>query len=113
MAKHHFQPVPTKLKLRKGDEVQVLSGKDRGERGTIMRVLPKSNRVIVEGVNVAKKHQRQTQARIKGGIIDKDMPLPISAVALVCSKDGPTRVGYRFDDNGIKHRICRRCGKDL
>jgi large subunit ribosomal protein L24 len=113
VAKTTKRQTPVKLKLRKGDHVQVLSGKDRGERGTIMRVLPKTNRVIVEGVNVAKKHQRQTRARVKGGIIDKDMPMNASAVALVCSKDGPTRVGYRFDDDGTKHRVCRICGRDV
>ncbi len=113
MPKNMKSQTPTKLKLRKGDEVQVLSGKDRGQRGTIMRVLPKTNRVIVEGVNVAKKHQRQTRARVKGGIIDKDMPIHASSVALVCSKDGPTRIGYRIDDNGSKHRVCRICGRDL
>jgi large subunit ribosomal protein L24 len=104
---------PRKLKLRKGDNVQVLSGKDRGQTGVIMRVLPKDDKVIVEGVNVAKKHQRQTQARIKGGIIDKDMPISASAVALICSKDGPTRIGYRIDDDGTKTRICRKCGKEI
>ncbi|MBO0731491.1 MAG: 50S ribosomal protein L24 [Acidimicrobiaceae bacterium] len=104
---------PAKLKLRKGDQVQVLSGKDRGERGTIMRVLPKTNRVIVEGVNVAKKHQRQTKVRVKGGIIDKDMPIHASAVALVCPTDGATRIGYRIDDDGVKHRVCRLCGRDV
>ena len=72
------------MKLKKGDEVEVLSGKDRGKRGVIMRVLAKDDRVIVEGVNVAKKHQRQTKARVKGGIIDKDMPVHASTVALVC-----------------------------
>ena len=99
-------------KLRKGDEVEVLTGKDRTKRGTIMRVLPKDNKVIVEGVNVAKKHQRQTKARVKGGIIDKDMPLHASNVAIVCSTCGPTRIGYRFE--GVdKIRVCKKCGKDL
>ncbi len=110
MAKH--QP-PAKPKLRKGDRVQVLSGKDRGQTGVIMRVLPKADKVIVEGVNVAKKHLRQTQSKVKGGIIDKDMPISASAVAIVCSKDGPTRIGYRIDDDGTKKRVCRKCGKEL
>jgi large subunit ribosomal protein L24 len=103
-------------KLRKGDEVEVLTGKDRSKRGTIMKVLPKENKVIVEGVNVAKKHQRQTQARVKGGIIDKDMPIHMAAVALVCPKDGPTRVGYRYNADGdrrSKVRICKTCGREL
>jgi large subunit ribosomal protein L24 len=101
------------VKLRKGDRVQVLQGKDRGVKGDIMRVLPKSNRVIVDGVNVAKRHQKATKATMQGGIIDKDMPISASAVAIVCSTDGPTRIGYRFDDKGVKHRICRKCGNDL
>ena len=101
------------MKLRKGDEVEMLSGKDRSKRGVIMKVLPKDGKVIVEGVNVAKKHQRQTQARVKGGIIDKDMPVSASAVALVCPKDGAVRVGYLIKDDGKKVRICKRCGREL
>jgi large subunit ribosomal protein L24 len=104
------------MKLKKGDEVEVLSGKDRGKRGVIMRVLAKEDRVIVEGVNVAKKHQRQTKARVKGGIIDKDMPIQASTVALVCRQDGPVRVGYRYKNEGDRHskiRICKRCGREL
>jgi large subunit ribosomal protein L24 len=101
------------MKLRKGDRVRVLQGKDRGETGVIMRVLPKTNRVIVEGVNVAKKHQKATRATTQGGIIDKDMPLSASAVAIVCSTDGPTRIGYRFESDGTKVRICRKCGHTL
>ncbi len=101
------------MKLRKGDRVQVLTGKDRGKTGEIMRAIPSQNKVIVEGVNVAKKHQRATKATTQGGIIDKDMPMPASAVALICPNDGPTRVGYRFDDKKNKVRICRKCGGDL
>jgi large subunit ribosomal protein L24 len=102
-----------KMKLRKGDRVQVLSGKDRGQTGTIMRVLPKANKVIVDGVNVAKRHQRQTQARIKGGIIDKDMPISASAVAIICPKDGPTRVSYDINAEGKKIRVCNKCREEL
>jgi large subunit ribosomal protein L24 len=104
------------MKLKKGDEVEVLSGKDRGKRGVIMRVLAREERVIVEGVNVAKKHQRQTKARVKGGIIDKDMPVHVSTVGLVCGKDGPVRVGYRYKTEGDRHskvRVCTRCGREL
>ena len=101
------------MKLHKGDRVRVLSGKDRGKEGDVMRVLPKTNRVIVDGVNVAKRHQRATNATMQGGIIDKDMPLHISNVAIVCpSCDKPTRIGYRFDGD-TKVRVCRKCGKDL
>ncbi len=101
------------MKLRKGDRVRVLTGKDRGDEGEVMRVFPKDNKVIVEGVNVAKKHQRALRATMQAGIIDKDMPLPASNVAIICSTDGPTRIGYRFDDQGKKVRICRKCGGDI
>ena len=101
------------MKLRKGDRVRVLTGKDRGDEGEVMRVFPKENRVIVEGVNVAKKHQRALRATMQAGIIDKDMPMPASNVAILCPTDGPTRIGYRFDDQGKKVRICRKCGGDI
>ena len=101
------------MKLKKGDRVRVLTGKDSGDEGEIMRVLPKQNKVIVEGVNVAKKHQRALRATMQAGIIDKDMPLPASNVAIICPTDGVTRIGYRFDDQGKKIRICRKCGGDL
>lgn len=103
---------PVKMKLRKGDRVQVLAGKDRGQTGTIMRVIPKANKVVVDGVNVVKRHQRQTQVRIKGGIIDKDMPLPASVVAIVCPKDGPTRIAFEVKD-GKKIRVCSKCREEL
>lgn len=102
------------MKVRKGDLVQVLAGKDVGKRGEVTRVLPQRRKVIVDGVNVAKRHQRATRATMQGGIIDKDMPVHVSNVAVVCrSCDRPSRVGYRFEPDGTKVRICRRCGKDL
>ncbi|HET7489385.1 MAG TPA: 50S ribosomal protein L24 [Acidimicrobiales bacterium] len=104
------------MKLKKGDRVRVLQGKDKGKTGEIMRVLPGSNRVIVDGVNVAKRHTRARGTTMQGGIIDKDMPISASAVAIVCHTDGPTRIGYRFEDTGLgrkKFRICRKCGGDL
>jgi large subunit ribosomal protein L24 len=109
------------LKLKKGDRVRVRTGKDRGKEGEIMRVLPKANKVIVEGVNVAKKSQRTTRATMQGGIIDKDMPIPVANVSIICPGCGPTRVGYRFDDSlgtadipvRQKVRVCKKCGSDL
>ncbi len=101
------------MKVRKGDRVQVLSGKERGKTGEVIRAIPSENRVIVAGVNVAKRHQRPTRATTQGGIIDKDMPMPVSNVAVICGKDGPTRIGYAFDDAGRKHRVCRKCGDKL
>jgi large subunit ribosomal protein L24 len=101
------------MKIKKGDKVKVLSGKDRGKEGEVMRVLPSRAKVIVDGVNRVKKNQRQTRATMQGGIIDKDMPVPIANVAVVCSSCGATRIGYRFDDQGRKIRVCRKCGSDL
>ena len=101
------------MKLKKGDRVRVLTGKDRGREGEIMRVLPKADKVIVDGVNVAKKAQRATRATVQGGIIDRDMPLPAANVAILCPTCGPTKIGYRFDDQDRKIRKCRKCGGDL
>ena len=101
------------MRIRKGDRVQVLQGKDRGKVGEVMRAIPSEHRVIVEGVNVAKRHQRATGATMQGGIIDKDMPIHVSSVAIVCSQCGPTRIGYRFDDQHRKIRFCKKCGGEL
>ena len=102
------------LRLKKGDRVRVLAGKDRGKEGNISRVLPDRNKVIVDGVNVAKKHQKATGATMQGGIIDKDMPIDVSNVAVISPKDGkPTKVGYKITDEGKKVRICRRTGAEL
>ena len=102
------------LKIRKGDRVRVLTGKDRGKEGEVMRAIPAAGKVIVEGVNVARKHQRPTRATQQGGIIDRDMPLPVSNVALVCPSCGkPTRVGYTIDNSGQKARVCKKCGGEI
>jgi large subunit ribosomal protein L24 len=101
------------MKIKKGDRVRVLSGKDRGKEGVVMRAMPAQGKVIVDGVNVAKKHQKATRATMQGGIIDKDMPIDASNVAIICPKDGATRVGYRIDADGTKNRICRKCGGEL
>ena len=101
------------MKIRKGDTVRVLSGKDRGKEGEVIRAIPERGKVIVAGVNIAKKHQRPLNATMQGGIIDKDMPIPVANVAIVCGDCGPTRVGYRFDDDGTKVRVCKKCRKDL
>ncbi len=101
-------------KIIKGDRVVVLSGKDAGVEGTVERVIPASGRVIVEGVNMAKRHQAPTRNVQQGGIIDKAMPIDASNVALISPTDGkPTRAGYRFTPDGAKVRICRRTGADL
>ncbi len=102
------------LKIKKGDLVVVLSGKDRGKQGTVSRVMPKKGKIIVDGINIAKRHTKPTQAMQQGGIIDKDMPMQISAVAIVSPKDGKaTRVGYKLQADGTKVRICKRTGVEL
>jgi large subunit ribosomal protein L24 len=101
------------LRIKKGDRVRVLQGKDRGKEGNVTRVLPDDGKIIVDGVNVAKKHQKATRATMQGGIIDKDMPLPVSNVALLCPKGHPTRVGFEFNNDGTKRRVCKKCGADL
>jgi large subunit ribosomal protein L24 len=102
------------MKIRKGDRVQVLTGKDRGKTGTVTRSIPARGKVIVDGVNVAKKHQKPTSATQQGGIIDKEMPIPVANVAIVCNScSKPTRIGYRFEADGTKVRVCRKCGGDL
>jgi large subunit ribosomal protein L24 len=106
--------VRSKIKLRKGDRVRVIAGKDLGKEGDIMFVLPKADKVIVDGVNVAKKHQRATKATQQGGIIDKDMPIHVSNVQIMCSScDKPVRIGYRIESGGAKFRVCKSCGKGL
>jgi large subunit ribosomal protein L24 len=102
-----------KMKIRRGDRVVVLSGKDVGKEGEVTRVIPERNRVIVDGINVAKRHQRATKATMQGGIIDKDMPIDASNLAVVCNDCGPTRIGYRIGDDGTKRRVCKKCEKDI
>ncbi|NNN13977.1 MAG: 50S ribosomal protein L24 [Acidimicrobiaceae bacterium] len=101
------------MRLIKGDKVSVLTGKDRGKQGEIASVIPKAGKVIVNGVNVVKKHQKARTATEQGGIIDKDMPIDASNVAIVCSKCGPTRIGMKFEADGKKIRVCKKCGGDL
>ena len=101
------------MRVRKGDRVRVLTGKDRGKEGEVSRAFPDKRKVIVDGVNVAKKHQKATRATMQGGIIDKDMPIPVANVAVLCSACGPTRVGYRCEPDGAKVRTCNKCGGDL
>ena len=101
------------LKIKKGDRVVILQGKDRGKEGEVSRVIPETGKVIVDGLNVVKKHQRATRATMQGGIIDKEMPIPAANVAVLASDGKPTKVGFRFDDKGNKVRIARRTGEDL
>jgi large subunit ribosomal protein L24 len=99
-------------KLKKGDHVVVLAGRDRGKEGDILRVIPKENRAVVSGVNIVVRHQKQSQ-RSQGGKIPTEAPIQLSNLALVDPKDGgPTRVGFRFED-GKKVRFAKKSGETI
>ena len=100
-------------KIRKGDKVVVLSGRDKGRTGEVVEVRPADNRALVRGVNMVKRHQRQT-AQQEGGIISKELPVHLSNIALADPKDGkPTRVGFKVRDDGTKIRIAKRSGAEI
>jgi large subunit ribosomal protein L24 len=104
------------VKIKKGDQVEVLSGKDIGAQGRVLQVLPKKGKVLVEGVNRVTRHEKVRMNRRggqEGGIAHKEAPVDSSNVALVCPMDGPTRVGYRVDESGAKTRVCKKCGTEL
>lgn len=97
------------MRLRKGDSVIVIKGKDKGRKGKIEKIFPKTNKILIPGINVYKKHARQQSERKPGGIIEIVKPLSVSNVVLFCPKcKKPTRVGYQIDKSG-KRRICRKC----
>ena len=99
------------LKIKKGDHVIVIAGRDKGKHGEVVEMLPKEDRAIVRGVNVVRRHQKQTAAH-EGGIISKEAPIHISNLALEDPKDGkPTRIGFKFLDDGKKVRFAKRSGE--
>ncbi|WP_108883736.1 50S ribosomal protein L24 [Anderseniella sp. Alg231-50] len=100
-----------KLKLKKGDRVIVVAGKDKGKSGDVLKIFPKENRAVVSGVNVARKHQKQTGAQ-EGGIVSKELSIHVSNLAHIDPKDGKaTRVGFKVLDDGKKVRVARRSGE--
>jgi large subunit ribosomal protein L24 len=104
------------VNIRKGDTVQIIAGKDLGARGRVLAVIPKKDRVLVEGINQVTRHEKIRMSRRgaqEGGITHKEASIHISNVALVCPTDGPTRVAYRIDEGGAKMRVCRKCGTEL
>ena len=102
-----------KRKVKKGDQVVILTGKDKGARGAVLRVFPDTGRVIVEGKNLVKRHTKPTQTS-PGGIVSKEASLHISNVALIDPKsDKPTKVGYKMDKDGTKVRVARKSGTSL
>ncbi|WP_207922564.1 50S ribosomal protein L24 [Micromonospora sp. KC606] len=104
------------VKVKKGDTVVVIAGKDKGAKGKVIAAYPRQDKILVEGVNRVKKHTRisTTQRGAKtGGIVTQEAPIHVSNVQVLDSDGNPTRVGYRFDENGQKVRIARSTGKDL
>jgi large subunit ribosomal protein L24 len=103
-----------KLKIKKGDRVVVITGRDKGKQGEVLKVLPSESRVVVQGVNVAKRHTRPSAADPSGGILDKELPIHISNVAHLDPKSGkPTRVGFKLLESGRKVRVARRSGETI
>lgn len=102
------------MNIKKDDTVLVITGKDAGRKGKVLKVIPKDNRIVVEGINKAKKHQRPSRAIPQGGILQIEAPLNVSNVMLLCTKcNKPTRIAKRFLEDGTKVRICKNCGEVL
>ncbi|AEJ38536.1 ribosomal protein L24 [Sulfobacillus acidophilus TPY] len=102
------------MHVKKGDLVKILAGRDKGKQGHIIRAIPKENRVVVEKVNLVKRHQRPSPAYPEGGIITKEAPIHVSNVMIICSScKKPTRIAHKFLDNGKKVRACKHCGASL
>ena len=100
------------MKIIKGDTVKVISGKDIGKEGKVLKVLPKKNQVLVEGINISKKHQKPRGQTMQGGVIDKTMPIDVSNVAIVV-KNKFGRVSYKFDKTGQKYRVLSKTGDEV
>ena len=104
-------------RIKKGDTVHVIAGEQKGETGEVLRVIPKTNRVVVERVNIVKKHQKPVQAgrqQVQPGRIEFEAPIHLSNVMLVCPQcDEATRIGYRVNEDDVKVRVCRSCGEDI
>lgn len=101
-----------KFKIRKDDTVELIAGKDKGKRGSVVRVIRDKDRVIVAGVNLVKKAMKKRSQQDRGGIVEIEAAIHISNVMIVCKKCGPTRIGYKID-GGKKIRVCRKCGDGL
>ena len=102
------------MNVKKGDTIVVLSGKDKGKQGKVLKSDPKGGKVIVGGVNVAMKHKKPRKQGEEGGILKMETPIYACKVMLVCPKCGkPTRPAYRFLDDGSKTRVCRKCGENI
>lgn len=95
------------MKIRKGDRVRVITGKNKGKEGEVLRTFPEDNKILVEGANLVKKHQKQTKSTMQGGVIEKDMPLHVSNVMLIDADGQATRVGIRVEEEDGKRKKVR------
>ena len=103
-----------KIRIKKDDKVKVLTGKDKGKIGKVLKVVKKTNRVIVENINVVKVHQKPTQANPQGGIVEKTMPIQISNLMVMCNSCvKPTRIGMKQLEDGKRVRICKKCNQQI
>ncbi len=103
-----------KIRIKKDDKVKVLTGKDKGKIGKVLKVVKKTNRVIVENINVVKVHQKPTQANPQGGIVNKNMPINVSNLMLMCNSCvKPTRIGIKQLEDGKRVRICKKCNQQI
>jgi len=103
-----------KIRIKKDDKVKVLTGKDKGKIGKVLKVVKKTNRVVVENINVVKVHQRPTQANPQGGIVNKNMPINVSNLMLMCNSCvKPTRIGMKQLEDGKRVRICKKCNQQI
>ena len=106
-----------RIRIRRGDIVRIMRGKDRGKEGRVLQVSREEQRLLVEGVNVVKRHMKLRQARGRagqeGGIVQKEAPIHVSNVQIICGSCGPTRIGYALSEDGTKSRVCRKCGGEV
>ena len=101
------------MKIKKGDTVLIISGKDKGKKAKVLEAFPRQDKVMVEGVNIVKRHRRPRQEKEKGQIVEVPKPIDVSNVKLICPKcDQPTRIGYRLTEKG-KYRICKKCNQEI
>ncbi len=101
------------MRIKKNDNVLIIAGKEKGKKGKVVKVFPRQSKIVVEGINIAKKHLKSKTEDQKGQIIDMPRPLDVSKVMLICPKCGqPTRVGYKIEGKN-KFRICKKCGQEI
>ena len=103
-----------KIRIKKDDKVKILTGKDKGKIGKVLKIVKKTNRVVVENIKVVKVHQRPTQANPQGGIVDKTMPINVSNLMVMCNSCvKPTRIGIKQLEDGKRVRICKKCNQQI